>query len=269
MLTAHFAWLHEHEDEPHGPKPEIWVYCEGGSAELGLDELDAHIRDVESHALRLRALRFRYTAMLQGAELVEQSADPHPARTGTGCPLWCDARADSLAARHVTGHAHSGQEHRASDELWISLRHNLFDRLPGLDLTVTTPGRSQAAFRLTLSEAQQLREHLGELIANAEVCTPQDLLPVDELLGRMGAQVVEDWRLAANSSGYILRDVAPGGRVCVAVPRGLPQDLRDAVIRRQLADVPTDTDRAVRQGVGMVQLPAERLPFASIEGLAA
>ncbi|MDV9176352.1 hypothetical protein R6V09_40290 [Streptomyces sp. W16] len=264
--------MHEHEVEPHGLRPEIWVYCEGGSAELDPDGLDAHIRDVESHLLQLRKLRLRYVTLLQGAELVGKAggdADTHPARTGVRCPFWCDARTYSRAARSGTGHVHVGLARRTSDEVWISLRHNPFERLPEIDLTVTAPGQDPTARRLTLTEATQLRENLGELIASAEACAPPRLLAMDTLLSDMGAQVVEDSRLTACSSGYVLRDVAPGGRVTVAVPGGLTPDRRDGLVRKLLSDIAIDTSCVVPDDAATPQLFTAQPPFVVTPGSAA
>lgn len=272
MLTAHLAWLHEHEEEPQGPRPEIWVYCEGGSAELDPDGLDAHIRDVERHALRLRALRIRYAGMLQGAELVEEGvgdAVAHPARIAAGCPVWCDARTYSLAARSASAHVHAGLARRASDGLWISLQHSPFDRLPEVHLTMTAPGEDRTEHHLSLTEAEQLREHLGELIASGKACASRDFMSMDELLSSAGAHVVEDSRLTPCSSGYVLSDVAPGGRVWVAVPGGLAPDRRETLVRKLLADVPIGTSYAGRDPAGPSQLPGACYPFAVIPGSAA
>ncbi|MFF3375415.1 DUF6907 domain-containing protein [Streptomyces sp. NPDC002680] len=265
MLTAHVAWLHEDQEEPGGPRPEVWVYCEGGSAELDLNTFDAHIGDMESHVLRLRALRIRYAAMLQGAVLVEEvnPADAHPARTGSGCPFWCDARTYSLTARGKTSHVHTGLARRVSDELWISLNHSPFERLPEVDLTVTAPGRDGTALRLSLTEAEQFREHLSELIASAQTCASRDLLPVDELLSRMGAHVVEDSRLTSGSPGYILRDVTPGGRVRVVVPGGLPRDRTETFVRKLLAEVPIDNSGSRQDGTALFQLADSRPLFVA------
>jgi hypothetical protein len=272
MLTAHLAWLHEHEEEPQGPRPEIWVYCEGGSAELDADGLDAHIRDVERHALRLRALRIQYAGMLQGAELVEEGvgdAVAHPARIAVGCPFWCDARTYSLAARSATAHVHAGLAHRTSDGLWISLRHSQFDRLPEIPLTLIAPAEDRTELRLSLAEAEQLREQLGELIVSGEACASRDFMSMDELLRSMGAQVVEDSRLSPSSSGYVLSDVAPGGQVWVAVPGGLRPDRRETMVRKLLADVPIGTSYAEQGGAGSTELPDTRTPLAVIPGTAA
>lgn len=270
MLTAHLAWLHEHEAESHGPGPEVWVYCEGGSAELDLDGFDAHIRDVERHVLRLHTLRIQHAAVLQDDEPAEGAGDTevHPAHVGWGCPFWCDARAYSLRARDATSHVHTGLARRVSDRLWISLRNSPFARLPEIVLTTSASGREETVLRLGLAGAKQLRKHLGELIAAGEVRASVGLLPADELLSRMGAQLMEDSRLAPSSFGYVLRDVAPGGRVWVAVPGGLSREGREALIRKLLAEVPIGIPGASRNGA-LPPLLDERPPLKDIQDSAA
>ncbi|WHM36003.1 hypothetical protein [Streptomyces sp. BPTC-684] len=92
ILTAYIAWLHEDEDGADGRRPEVWVLSDAGSAELSLEQFDDHIRDVESHALRLRALRTRYAAVLMGAE------------AETGKPGVADARAVRMPSRSLARH---------------------------------------------------------------------------------------------------------------------------------------------------------------------
>ncbi|WP_373300977.1 DUF6907 domain-containing protein [Streptomyces violascens] len=82
MLTAHIAWLHEDEDGAEGRKPEVWVFSDSGSAELSLEQFDDHIRDVESHALRLRALRTRYATALAGVEVAMVTDKSRVSSTG-------------------------------------------------------------------------------------------------------------------------------------------------------------------------------------------
>ncbi|MEU6614546.1 hypothetical protein [Streptomyces parvus] len=251
-------------DEGEGQRPpEIWLGAGGTWTELDLFQFESAITELEEYTVALRALKYRYAAILGGASLSSQDAyaggPKHPVEVTSLCPAWCHYREE--------GHTDGAPEDRfhcreneivelglhqpsvdslgvvAQDEIQVGLEQPACSRFPRLAFTIE---RGSGGFcNLSLSEARQLRTALGELIARAELCaTPNALPPVDSVTTHMRAKVVEDSQLDPESRGYALADTSPDGKVWVCIPEGMSADLREEIIRSRLAGAFQEPRRA-------------------------
>ncbi|MEX0169645.1 DUF6907 domain-containing protein [Streptomyces sp. LMG1-1-1.1] len=253
-LSASIALL---EEGPESLQPEIWFGSSGSWTELNLTQFGSAIDELEEYVIALRALRYRYAAVLHGTDLASRDAyangPKHPAEITALCPAWCNYRDEdgmqhsdeALEDRfHCSEHEvvelslHQPRtDHRgnlALDEVLVNLEQAAYHRLPAVALTIEREAGSFCS--LSLPEARQLRAVLGKLIAQAEVCaTPTALPPLEMVAAHMRAEIADDPKLEPKYRGYALADTSPDGRMWVCIPQGLPSDLREETIRCLLA----------------------------------
>ncbi|MFE7804824.1 DUF6907 domain-containing protein [Streptomyces sp. NPDC057430] len=251
-LSAAVALLEE--DDEDGTQPEIWLGANGAWTELDLPQFESVIAELEEYTVALRALKYRYAAILAGRDISSQDAyaagPKHPVEITSLCPAWCRYREEGHSDGSLLDRFHCGEEqlvelslHRPSDgvlgpdtpdEIEVSLEQPPYRRLPRLAFTIQ---RDSGGFcNLSLPEARQLRGVLGELIAQAEQCAAPEALPLLETVtAHMRAKVVEDPQLDSQSRGYALADTDPDGKVWVCIPPGLSSGEREETIRDLLA----------------------------------
>ncbi|MFI2239439.1 DUF6907 domain-containing protein [Streptomyces chrestomyceticus] len=280
-LSASIALLQEDEDEDEddGQAPEIWFGAAGDWCELGLAELDRVIEGLDRYTVDLRALRYRYGAVLAGTDPtnrpLEDSSSNRPVQVTAPCPGWCTYRTDdSHTMDALEERSHAGAEelvpltlHRCGleavdnevmpGEIQLVLEQYAYGSLPTVALTLE--GRTTAYARLSLEEARRIASALGELTAMGETCaTPSALSPLDRVAADMRTTVVEDPQLEPGSSGYALGDSDPDGMSWAFVPAGLSPELREETVRGLLADIYERRGKALWEGESAPQVVGDR-----------
>jgi hypothetical protein len=145
-------------------------------------------------------------------------------------------------------------------EVELSLEQGAFAHQPEVALTVHNH-RDSLYVKVALDEARMIAARLDALATLAERhATPASLPPLLEVLDSVGAQVFEDASLSSDSSGYTLGKLEDSGHVLVVVPRGLPQEEREELVRQHLSNLAYQARAAEGdQGAG----PEAPLPSAA------
>jgi len=245
------------EDQGDEPCSPAITFGAGGSwDELDMTQLGALIEGLEEYHLALRGLRRRYAAVLSGADAADDSSEPvvpeRPIQVTTPCPAWCDDHGRGHKNTYLVDQLHCGIERTVQldlcrpdpgeeggfyrEEIWVLLEQGAYETRP--KVTIDSESGKIALPRLSLDEARQVRQSLGEVIARAEEHMLLDALPpLDVVLADMRAKVIEDEALSPTSPGYAFGDGDQGGRTWVCVPAGLAPELREERARDLLANV--------------------------------
>ncbi|MEV0113285.1 hypothetical protein AB0H77_08550 [Streptomyces sp. NPDC050844] len=279
-----------HDEQARGEQPRLWLSAVDGTAELDSAALGVFITNLENFALRLRGLRHRFEAVVLGgaAEAVDlYPAATHPLELVAPCPPWCQYRdqeehsvtglladqfhateEDSMElALHPVVHTKYGRE---AETLDLVMEHMPHAPLPLIDLTIGTTQKWHHV-EMTFDEADQLRAHLNEFIAQGrEYARPEAVASLEELVGYCGVRIVEHQGDGKGFFGHAVGDTRQGGPVWVTVPRQTAGPCLEDRVKHLLADIhETQRELTAHDGAEVRQAGAPPEPLSWLRGQAA